>query len=295
MNHRKAIILFTLFFISFLSTNAQQWCDKGAKWYSHYGWFATYGYREYTYTHDTTIAGQQCSIISTHTKYVDQSIPKLFYGPVTETYSYANNGIVYQYDTSGRWDTLYNFHLLPGDSTPFFHYGSCSKMVHIKDTGHVILNGYNLQWYSFTYYNPNQFGNKIQLDTVFERIGYIGPMSLLEPCFVTDCPEGGLCNYYDSAFGNLYNNASTCLFIPNGIEDINTTQFSVFPNPSCGVVNINYPNYYIKSASVRIYNCVGQLLQTEAISTQNVLDFSQQPKGIYFVNMGNEMKKIVIE
>ncbi len=294
MKHKKNTIILLLLLITVLTSNAQQWCEKGAKWHSRYGSFARDGYRESIYTNDTTIAGQQCHIISSHTKYVDQSIPKLFYGPVTESYSYASNGIIYELNDSGRWDTLYNFHLLPGDSTPFFYRSYKPFYVHINDTGHRIVNGYNLQWYSFTYMNYNQ----LQTDTVFERIGYAGPRSLISPCInISDCDESGICNYYDSAFGNLYNNANTCLFVPNGIIDVDYIRFSVFPNPSSAVFTLTSSKNLTQNQTIYLYNSLCKLVRTFPYiqAPQQAFDLSLYSQGIYWLVVGDEVVKLAKE
>ncbi len=292
MKHRKTIILFLLLFITELAANAQQWCKPGAKWYSHYGSFALYGYRESIYTHDTTIGGQQCHIITSHTKYVDQSIPQLFYGPITESYSYASNGIVYQWD-SGRWDTLYNFHLLPGDSTPFFYDKGKPYYVHIKDTGHTTINGYNLQWYSFTYMDFF----KPETDTVFERIGYAGPISIMFPYLnIFDVGEGGICNYYDNTFGNFRSDSSSCMFIPNGIAEVDYVKFSVFPNPSTGVFTIISPSAE-ESNQIYLYNSIGKLVRIFQYpqGIEQTFDLSLYSQGIYWLVVGNKVVKLVKE
>jgi hypothetical protein len=80
---------------------------------------------------------------------------------------------------------------------------------------------------------------------------------------------------------------------PLGIEENTTALFSIYPNPTKGILNISST---ISIAEISIYNNLGQLLFTSEETNQ--IDISTLDKGIYFVkikceNGQIETKKII--
>jgi hypothetical protein len=66
------------------------------------------------------------------------------------------------------------------------------------------------------------------------------------------------------------------------------TQLEVYPNPTSSTL-------YIKSSSNsnrELYNSIGQLLFT---TKENEIDMSKFSKGIYYIKVENEVKKVVFE
>jgi large repetitive protein len=83
-----------------------------------------------------------------------------------------------------------------------------------------------------------------------------------------------------------------------GTEDLEANRFmSVFPNPNDGHFNINLHN--ITTANLRILNVEGQLMLTQILETENNIDLSLLPKGMYFIQLKTSektlVKRIVIE
>ena len=91
-------------------------------------------------------------------------------------------------------------------------------------------------------------------------------------------------------------------FVTNTLRsnDINSIAFSIFPNPSNGIVNIQFDNL-VSDFSVEIYDVMGREVNFKKIDEANnksiVLD--KVAKGIYYINVASEnaktTKKIVIE
>jgi len=81
-----------------------------------------------------------------------------------------------------------------------------------------------------------------------------------------------------------------------GMEDVNTFEFTLTPNPTKGVVSINTPNALIKSLS--IYDVLGQLVLTQN-NSKNTLDISFLSSGLYLIKIetdnGVAVKKVVKE
>jgi alpha-tubulin suppressor-like RCC1 family protein/Leucine-rich repeat (LRR) protein len=83
-----------------------------------------------------------------------------------------------------------------------------------------------------------------------------------------------------------------------GLEDSEFSQAIVYPNPTKGEVNI--VNIAVEKATV--YNVLGQLVKTfvlDSASTNNTINLSGLPKGIYFVYLINQdaasVKKVIVE
>lgn len=83
-------------------------------------------------------------------------------------------------------------------------------------------------------------------------------------------------------------------------NDINSIAFSVFPNPSKGIVNIQFNNL-VSDFSVEVYDVMGREVNFTKINDTNnksiVLDNVE--KGVYYINIESEnsrtTKKIIIE
>lgn len=68
--------------------------------------------------------------------------------------------------------------------------------------------------------------------------------------------------------------------------------FYIFPNPTDGMITISGR----QTGEYRITNLMGQTLMTGDITTENQqLDISNLPKGIYFITVGKNTRKIVIQ
>lgn len=70
-----------------------------------------------------------------------------------------------------------------------------------------------------------------------------------------------------------------------GLEDIQNTIVSVYPNPSTGLINIKNAN----GATVEVYNTLGKLV----LSTKN--DKINLNSGLYFVKVGTSTTRVVVK
>jgi photosystem II stability/assembly factor-like uncharacterized protein len=68
-------------------------------------------------------------------------------------------------------------------------------------------------------------------------------------------------------------------------------EINIFPNPNNGSFNIQT----LKPIELKIYNSFGQLVQTQVINQESsIINLTGQAKGIYFLEMGDERRKIVL-
>ena len=79
-----------------------------------------------------------------------------------------------------------------------------------------------------------------------------------------------------------------------GIKNSEDSKFSIYPNPSQGIFNIENLS---KSVSINVLNAYGKLLPIELNDTK--LDLSNQPNGIYFIKIQDSngdfsSKKIIL-
>jgi PKD repeat protein len=96
--------------------------------------------------------------------------------------------------------------------------------------------------------------------------------------------------------------ATGCL---NGVADaINDYNFSIYPNPSTGVVNISFADLNATNATISVENILGQTIAK--LNNQNInnnskisFDLSAQTNGVYFIKFQSANKnftqKFVIE
>ncbi len=64
--------------------------------------------------------------------------------------------------------------------------------------------------------------------------------------------------------------------------------WTVSPNPSNGILNINIADNAEKTAKIAIYNTLGQLLQTENITANAQINFTNLPNGVYNIVLTTE-------
>ncbi len=106
--------------------------------------------------------------------------------------------------------------------------------------------------------------------------------------------EAGVFNIPASA--NFYNN-NFIVKHSNSFASIEENQFSdvsIFPNPTNGVVNIQFGE--AQSAQIRVVNINGQLIYQEEMNNQDTHSFELDAEsGIYFVEITNENSRKVIK
>ena len=84
---------------------------------------------------------------------------------------------------------------------------------------------------------------------------------------------------------------------PLGINEINATNFSIYPNPALNEIKIVHSKFEISNLKVKIFNVEGKLLRTDVLEPQknDKFDISMLSSGIYFMNIetdnGNRITK----
>ena len=83
-----------------------------------------------------------------------------------------------------------------------------------------------------------------------------------------------------------------------GIDEVkDQVKFNVFPNPSNGVFNINLSSN--DNVNLTVKNVVGQTVISETVTvsgnTNHKISLTDYSKGIYFLTVGNETVKLIVE
>jgi hypothetical protein len=103
-------------------------------------------------------------------------------------------------------------------------------------------------------------------------------------------------NYYGS---NPYISKLTFPLLEIGEINTDLSYFRIFPNPTTSILNVEWfdklTNSKMQNAELKIYNTFGELIHQQIIKSANhQIDLSSQPKGIYFLEMGDVRNKIVL-
>ncbi len=84
-----------------------------------------------------------------------------------------------------------------------------------------------------------------------------------------------------------------------GVDELTTTSFNVFPNPSKGEFTINLNESNVENINMNVKNVVGQVVMNEIFTlsgkktkTISLKDFG---KGIYFLTVNDQTTKLIVE
>lgn len=72
------------------------------------------------------------------------------------------------------------------------------------------------------------------------------------------------------------------------LTDKSTFDFKMYPNPSKGLVRLEFNNNEYTTYTVQVYDIQGKMLQIEHVSQSKSFDFSYLNRGIYFVRIVDE-------
>jgi hypothetical protein len=107
--------------------------------------------------------------------------------------------------------------------------------------------------------------------------------------------------YFDNQF--IYNDGNwNQMFVaklnpplPTAIQTLipnPNTFIQIFPNPTHGLLNVECK---IQNAELNIYNYLGEKIHHQILNQQSeIINLSAQPKGVYFLAVGNTIRKITL-
>ncbi|MCR5861234.1 M12 family metallo-peptidase [Flavobacterium sp. J372] len=181
--------------------------------------------------------------------------------------------------------------------------------VQFTDTGGTSANYGNNQYLLRTY-SPTTPGTKVRVE--FQSFNteadydflyvYNGPTATAENLINTysgtnspgtiesTAPDGSLTFKFISDVFSVaagWNATVSCASL--GTDDVTFANFSYYPNPSSGVVNIKSSETF---TTVSVYNVTGQLLTKKTVNaSEAAMDISSYANGVYFFRVANDNKQ----
>ena len=215
------------------------------------------------------------------------------------------NGIAFNYSktlsiTRDEWHTIFVEH--ENDEIVFElmqdKFGSETTWQIVDDNDFVVASGGP---YDYFFGQPEA--------TELHEIPLKLPLNQCLRFTISDSAENGICcdfgeGYYkiidghgnvvidgDGEFGSKASYIFT-LEVGNDVNEIEEETFRVYPNPARNIVKLSTANYHL--SAVRIYNCLGMMVEEISLGTQHAssastdvidIDVSDYKSGIYFINI----------
>ena len=286
-------------------TNITENCDGGLIEFEGSEWYyeiqnenGSITYQHLEYVADTTINHKDVQIIiRTNTLY-----DKGEHNEVTREYVYREDQLVYWWNKDlQEFTVLYDLDAQEGDSW-VIKVGTETLTMHVDAVGY---NYYGEQLFKMLYVSDDQ---DLFSGTIVSGVGHL---SSFFPERLMTRGKGygvnGLRCYW--RFGNLLFtvNRGDCDAIyaelHNGLDEPTAIPFTIYPNPTNGVLTIqhsalttsNASHFNIPNSSFRITNLIGQTVQTGNLNAETQqIDVSDLPQGMYFISIGDMTRKFVV-
>jgi len=248
-------------------------------------------YQHLYYLADTTIREKDIDIIVRTNTLYDKGTN------TTHEYIYEEEGKVFWWNaTIDDFTMLYDFTAMPSDEWEI-KVGTESITMHVDAVGETEYNGK-----TFKTLQVSDAGNVFS-GTIVAKVGHLTsffPEKLMRKSGESTV-EGLRClwngtelvfKYGDKDCDEIYEQ------LHYGLKDVETEAFSLYPNPTEGVLTVETQNLASpqKQTSYRILNLMGQTLLeglTEGGSTR--IDVSSLSNGMYFINIEGATQKFVIK
>lgn len=277
--------LFISFFILLLTLPAfsQSWCPPGATWYYGYTdpWSSSVTYIKVEY--------EGPAIVNNHfVKTMRKSVADTGY-----LYTYEDSGVIYIYNEDKvRFDTLYNFNAVPGDTwraRPLNENCDSNDVIEVIDTFRMNINGMSLKALAVEFTNswmPYTFE-----DTIIERIGRTDMFIEIGLAYCAADGDGGgaLRCYQDNSF-TLYSTGirDSCDASTVGVDELSNANvvLSLYPNPATDQLIIE-TDLVLAPYSLLLTDLSGRVLQKrdKIHYVKYTLDLHDLKPGIYLVSI----------
>ncbi len=273
-------------------------CDYNAEIIAGQDWYyelqnpdGSITYQHLYYLADTTIREKDIDIIVRTNTLYDKGTN------TTHEYIYEEEGKVFWWNaTIDDFTILYDFTAMPGDEWEI-KVGTESITMHVDAVGEMEYNGK-----IFKTLHVSDAGDVFS-GTIVAKVGHLTsffPEKLMRKSGESTV-EGLRClwngtelvfKYGDKDCDEIYEQ------LHYGLKDVETEAFSLYPNPTEGVLTVETQNLASpqKQTTYRILNLMGQTLlegRTEGGSTR--IDVSDLSDGMYFINIEGATQKFVIK
>ena len=128
---------------------------------------------------------------------------------------------------------------------------------------------------------------------------YAGEHSSFDELGLSTQSQGAPTWYYSTATPMVRMNFDPDLIVINAIDDVNSSQFNVYPNPTNGVFTIKLKDN-VKKYDVAVNNVLGQTVYISTVTDMNTtIDLSSFETGIYTIELKNNnttyTEKVIVE
>ena len=265
----------------------------GAEWYyeiENENGSITYQHLEYVA--DTTINHKEVTIIiRTNTLY-----DKGEHQEVTREYVYEEDGVVYWWNpTLQDFTVLYDYNAEQGDEWEI-RVGTQRITMHVDAVDEYEYEGRLFRMLQVS-----------DVDDLFSGtiVCGIGHLTSFFPERLMTRDKGfrvyGLRCYWKFGsllFSGIYRDDCDAIYteLHNGLDEHEETRFTVYPNPTSGVLFVETQNFAsLPVATYRITNLMGQTLMIGQITTETEqINVSNLPEGMYFITVGGATRKFVV-
>jgi hypothetical protein len=124
--------------------------------------------------------------------------------------------------------------------------------------------------------------------------GSLGSVTLVTPTTTTTYTVIGTNTANCSSNATITQSVSICTSLNSLLQ--NDLNYSIYPNPTSGIINIDLENKNNRLIKIELLNAIGQVIMTET-SESNRFTFNLQnyPAGIYFVKLIEQNRVIALE
>ncbi len=301
----KTSIISGLFLLMTCGLWAQDFAPIGAEWHYTEGFFMSgdKNFLKITSVKDTVYQGKACrKLLKTRIIWCNMR---------TETeYVYSKNNAVFfwQSDLTG-FQKLIDFNAEAGDSWAIQMNDMViatdidSVLIEVDSTSYIDINNQSLKVLYVTYRGYYDDEIEVQYSSqIIEKIGDMYYLFNFFPELALACDGNyseGLRCYEDEELG-LYSTgiADSCTYIYHWTdieEESKETIFSVYPNPTTDIVEINTNSQ--ESMVLEIRDLTGRLISKYDFRSNTEIDLSGLPDGIYLMKAIDghrmEIKKII--
>jgi hypothetical protein len=217
---------------------------------------------------------------------------------VTHEYVYEENGKVYWWNKDlEEFTVLYDFGAEIGEEWEI-KVGNQSLVMHVEGVEYYVYEGTS---YKIMLVNDQ---SNLFSGTIMCSIGHL--TSFFPERLMTrdkNYQVEGLRCYWRNGFLTYKYGDKDCDEVyqeyHNGIEEDGPSTgigtFTIYPNPTNGVLTIQHSSFRIQNSAFRITNLIGQTVQTGSLNAETQqIDVSGLPQGMYFISVGDMTRKFVV-
>ena len=260
---------------------------RGTEWYyeiKHINGDITYQHLEYTA--DTAVNSKRVKIITETNTMYDKSTW------TDQEFIYEDGDRIYWWNKDLEdFTLLYDFGADVGDEWEI-NGGWFTITVHVDEAHTVTYKSETYRVLSVTDAAYGLFTGDIICGIGHQKSFFPGtPMA-------KDYEVDGLRCFWQEGELVLNMNGEDCDAIYTEIHNVDENavqEYTVFPNPSKGLITISNSSLLTPNSSFVITNLLGQTVQTGPITTDNQeINVHNLPEGMYFLTIGNQTQKIII-